>query len=101
MQSDSDGAHSNQLVVSFQGDIIECRSIEEAILLKNAGLVIRDGAAYNFTPAELDDMTRVLVRLQRTDAAEVIIGLRSKMHAARFLAETIGYKRPDPRPVMT
>jgi hypothetical protein len=99
MQDDSDGAQSDRFVVPFQGDMIECRSIEEAILLKNAGLVIRDGAAYNFTPAELDDMTRVLVQLQRTDAAEVIIGLRSKMHASRFLAETVGYKRPDPRPV--
>jgi hypothetical protein len=70
----------------LQGELIECRSLVDAVAIKNAGAALDDGAWQRFRSNDLEKLVGVLKRYQRLDAAEMLTRLIARLRAAEFLA---------------
>ena len=80
-------------LVPLNGRSVECTSIEDAIAIKTADDLLRDGDAC--TPSELHRLAGILTRYGCRPEAEKLSSRASRIRAAQFLKETIGYERPD------
>jgi hypothetical protein len=84
----------DNLVVEFQGELIECNSLADAIAVKMAGDALDEGVACHVSTAEFDRLANVLIRYGRLVDAERLIHLGSRMRAMEFLVGNTGNQRP-------
>jgi hypothetical protein len=77
----------------LQGRLVACQSIEDAVAVKTADALLRNGD--NGTAAELQRLAGILVRYDCHDEAERLAHRVSRLRAAQFLNDTTGYQRPS------
>ena len=87
----------DQFVVTLQGELVSCDSLDDAVAVKTANDILRDRTDSDFTPRELDRLAAVLMRYGRDAEAETLSHYSSQQRAAQFLAKTVGYERPAHR----
>jgi hypothetical protein len=78
--------------VGLQGRSIECRSLDDAVAIKNADTLLRDGDGS--TVSELHRLAGVLMRYNCPSEAEQLTRKASRLRAAEFLIRTVGYQPP-------
>jgi hypothetical protein len=76
----------------LDGQTVECTSIEDAVAIKTADGLLRNGDTC--TESELRRLAGILIRYGRQHEAERLSNRVSRIRAAQFLEETIGYQRP-------
>ncbi len=76
--------------VPLEGFVVECVSIEDAIVIQKADAILsgRDDSVH--TPAELGRIAAVLTSYGRESAADAIKGHASRTAAAASLTESVG-----------
>jgi hypothetical protein len=79
-------------LAAIGGRRVECRTIEDAIGVKSADVLIRTGEACSL--AELERLIAILKRYGCTEAASRLSQQRVRQHAAEFLSNSVGYRRP-------
>jgi hypothetical protein len=77
----------------LQGRLVECTCVGDAVAIKTADALLRDGDAC--TASELQRLAGILTRYQCQDEADKLTHRASRLRAAQFLRETTGYRRPD------
>jgi hypothetical protein len=78
--------------VSFQGRLIVCDNVDDALAIRRADRVLND--AEKATATELRELAKVLLSYGCLQAAEAMLAQLTKQRAARFLSRTVGYRRP-------
>jgi hypothetical protein len=85
-------------LAAIGGRRVECRTLDDAIGVKSADVLIRTGEACSL--AELERLIAILKRYGCTEAASRLSQQRVRQHAAEFLSNSVGYRRPmGSRPV--
>jgi hypothetical protein len=77
---------SDAFIVAFEGRLVECVSLDDAIAIKQSGAILSQGAPHDFSAAELNRLAGVLARYGKEKSAERISQLASYARAMRFLA---------------
>ena len=90
-------AGSGLFPVPLQGWMVECESIQDAVAVKNADAFISGRDTVVYTPVELDDLATACKRYGRHSAADILNAQASRMRAAAYLQDSIGYKGPTKR----
>jgi hypothetical protein len=100
-QSHSDGngqtrrdGHSNGdvFLAAIGGRRVECLTLEDAIAVKSADVLIRTGEACSL--ADLERLIAVLTRYGCTEAATRLSQQLVRQRAAEFLRNSVAYQRP-------
>ena len=81
--------------VPLQGWIVECKSIEDAVAVKRANAILSDLDVDPTTPIELNTLASILMLYGRKSAADALAQRASRIRAAAFLTENLGYTRPN------
>jgi hypothetical protein len=91
-------ATSDTFLVPLQGELIACRSLVDAVAIKDAGAALDEGGWQRYRSNELEKLVDVLKRYQRTDAVETLTRLSARLRAAEILA-AVGYDSPRRRAI--
>jgi hypothetical protein len=86
--------HSNGdvFLAAIGGRRVECLTLEDAIGVKSADVLIRTGEVCSL--AELERLIAILTRYGCTEAASRLSQQLVRQHAAEFLSNSVGYRRP-------
>jgi hypothetical protein len=79
-------------LTSFQGLQVKCRTVEDAVAIKTADALLRDGDSA--TACELQRLATILLRYDCPDGADKLSQQANRQRAAEFLTRTVGYERP-------
>jgi hypothetical protein len=85
-------ANGDTFLVGLQGRLVKCTSLADAVAVKTADALLRDGDSS--TPSELQRLACVLMRYDCPSEAEQLTHKASRLRAAEFLTHTVGYRRP-------
>jgi hypothetical protein len=80
--------------VDFQGSLIACNSLDDAVAVKNANSILDNQTENEYSPRELDRLANVLIRYGQDAAAETLSHISCRMRAAHFLVDRMGYAPP-------
>lgn len=97
MSVENQSLESDSFIVAFQGALVECQSLEDAIAVKTAHGILADRTEYDFAPRELDRLAEVLIDYKLAEAGETLIRMGAKLRAAQFLVQKVGYLPPPHR----
>jgi len=81
-------------IVSFQGELIEAHSLQDALAIKAAGHVLNSETEAHYSPREVERAGEALARYGFNEASEALHRVALKMRAAQFLHDSVGYERP-------
>jgi hypothetical protein len=76
----------------FEGQLVECHSVEDAVAIKTAGQLLRTGDSV--TASELHRLANALSRYGFEQHAEKLRNQLNRLRAAQFLSRFVGYERP-------
>jgi hypothetical protein len=79
-------------LVALQGRLVTCTSLKDAVAIKTADALLRDGDSS--TASELYRLAVVLTRYDCPSEAQQLTRKASRLRAAEFLTRTVGYQRP-------
>jgi hypothetical protein len=82
------------LLVGFEGRLIECFSLYDAMAVKSAQHALLDDTDCEVQPGELERWAKVLECYGLSDAASQLSQLSAKKRAVQFLVATVGYEPP-------
>jgi hypothetical protein len=74
-------------VVAFQGRLVECFSLEDAIAIKTAGDILADFTTPDASAAELSRLSVTLQRYDLADAAHQLAHHAARIRAREFLTK--------------
>lgn len=83
MQENPRPEDSDSFIVPLQGRPVACTSLGDAAAIRIAEGILADGYEHFVLPEELDRLIGVIVRYGRTDVAETLAQLASRMRAAQ------------------
>jgi hypothetical protein len=89
---------ADSFLVGFEGRLIECASLDDAIAIKSARQALAEDTECDATTAEFERLVRVLRRHDLHDAAGQLLQLSVKKRALKLLAASFNYTRPRRRP---
>jgi hypothetical protein len=84
--------NGDTFLVALKGRLVTCTSLKDAIAIKTADAMLRDGDSS--TASELYRLAGVLMRYDCPSEAEQLTHKASRLRAAEFLTRTVGYQRP-------
>ena len=88
MRFDESFAKSDSFIVAFEGGLIECVNLEDAIAIKNCAAILAHGVADGNSSAALERFATVLSRYDKEEAAERMSQLASRTRAIQFIVAT-------------
>lgn len=88
----SDG--SDSFLVGYQGQLVACASLNDAVSLKLAGQILTDPAAPDTSLRELVRLGELLMEYELCDDAERMRDIVRHTRALHFLVYSRGYVRP-------
>jgi hypothetical protein len=86
-------------LVWFNGGLVECSSIADALAIKLAARILSDPAACESSLREIDDCANVMERYGFADATATLSRVSCRVRARRFLVERMGYVQPRRAPL--
>ncbi len=81
-----DNSDADVFLASLQGNVVQCSTVEDAIAIKTADSLLRDGGVA--TSSELDRLADVVTRYGCLKAGELLSHRASRQRAAEFLVHT-------------
>jgi hypothetical protein len=85
-------SNADVFLAPLQGKRVECSSIEDAVAVKTADALLRNGDAC--TTTELRRLSCILAKYNCHEAAERLSQMAARQRAAEYLTRTVGYERP-------
>jgi hypothetical protein len=85
-------SNGDVFLAAIGGRRVECLTLEDAIGVKSADVLIRTGEVCSL--AELERLSAILTRYGCTEAASRLSQQLARQHAAEFLSNSVGYRRP-------
>jgi hypothetical protein len=95
MQNEAESQGIDIFRIPLEGWIVECESVEDAIAVTNANAILSNQSTFAYAPADLEQLADVLLRYGRQTAVDTLKRLASRMRAAAFLKDSIGYETPS------
>jgi hypothetical protein len=87
---DADG---DVFIAHLRGRLVNCISIDDAVAVKTAEALLRNGDAA--TPSELQRLAGILTRYDCHEEAQELSHQASRLRAAQFLKDSVGYVRSE------
>jgi hypothetical protein len=88
---------TDSFLVGFEGRLIECFSLEDAIAVKSAQRALLEDTECDAKPGQLERWAKVMERYDALEAAGQLLQLSQKLRATQFLIASAGYERPPRR----
>jgi hypothetical protein len=89
-----DAPDFDTFLVSFEGQLVETHSLDDALAIKAAGHILNNEMPRHHSPREMEVAAAALARYGFEQASRDLASIARRLRSAQFLCDALGHQRP-------